>query len=357
MNILLIGPLPPPIGGATVLFQQLVAELAVEPNVCITVVRTNPELPGKLRKIVHQLLTIWRVASKVRGADVVAFHASISGGYKLSPLIHLACLIARKPWIFRGFGGNYAKWYASSPAWRQFLFRASVLQANTVLLETKESVLFFNELHSNEGVEWYPNSRPVGQAKVTHPGVRKPEFKSEPGARRFIFLGHVQPSKGVLVLRDAAQRLAVDISIDVFGPLLGGLDAASIDGDRIRYAGVLSPAEVASTLDDYDVLVFPTMYVGEGYPGVILEAYSRGLPVITTRFRSIPEIVDESSGILVEPEDALELASAIEVLARDAGLFTTLCDGAARKAKLFESRAWTARFVEIAGELAGPLDT
>ena len=357
MNILLIGPLPPPVGGATVLFQQLVAELTMHPDVDITIVRTNPKNPGKLKKVFHQLLTMCCIIAKVHRADVVAFHASISGGYKFSPIIRLVCLVARKPWVFRGFGGNYSKWYAESPTWRRALFRNSAMLANTVLLETKESVSFFGQLCRKWNVEWYPNSRPIEKSKKA---VTDDESTKSTLARRltrFVYLGHVQPSKGVLVLREASEQLTSNVSIDVYGPLLAGLDAASIDGKNIMYRGVLNPSEVARTLENYDVLVFPTMYVGEGYPGVILEAYSRGLPVITTRFRAIPEIVDESSGVLVEPGNAIDLATAMDAVARDAGLLASLRDGAQQKAKLFESSAWTARFVKICAELVGTLDT
>jgi glycosyltransferase involved in cell wall biosynthesis len=51
---------------------------------------------------------------------------------------------------------------------------------------------------------------------------------------------------------------------------------------------------IYTTLSEYDILVFPTRYPGEGFPGTILDAYISGLPVIATNWRFIPEFIDES---------------------------------------------------------------
>jgi glycosyltransferase involved in cell wall biosynthesis len=62
----------------------------------------------------------------------------------------------------------------------------------------------------------------------------------------------------------------------------------------------LEPAEVVPTLRNYDALIFPSYYQGEGHPGVLVEAMMAGLPIITTQFRSIPELVQDGvNGLLM----------------------------------------------------------
>ena len=62
----------------------------------------------------------------------------------------------------------------------------------------------------------------------------------------------------------------------------------------------------------YDVLILPTYHEGEGYPGIILEAFSLGLPVISTNWNSIPEIVKHNeNGLLVPIKDVDSLIKAI----------------------------------------------
>jgi glycosyltransferase involved in cell wall biosynthesis len=99
--------------------------------------------------------------------------------------------------------------------------------------------------------------------------------------------------------------------------------------------------------------VFPTYWPGEGYPGIILEAYGAGLPVITTRWMSIPEIADDTCGILIEPRSADALAEAMTRLTRDDARYRRLCEGARAKRDFFNADRWVDYFVQLCKELAG----
>jgi len=105
---------------------------------------------------------------------------------------------------------------------------------------------------------------------------------------------------------------------------------------------------------DYDALLFPTYWQGEGIPGVVLEAFQAGLPVITTDWRSIPELVDDSCGILVPPRDVDALEAAMQQLVSDSELYQQLSGGALRKASEFSAERWTAEFVRYCRSLLEP---
>ena len=68
--------------------------------------------------------------------------------------------------------------------------------------------------------------------------------------------------------------------------------------------------------------IFALSSLFEGSPNVMIEAMATGLPVVGTRVDGIPELVtDGLSGILVDPENAPELAKAFVTLLSD----ETLC--------------------------------
>ncbi len=79
--------------------------------------------------------------------------------------------------------------------------------------------------------------------------------------------------------------------------------------DKIKLIGIIDRKEVIKQLDNCDVFVLPSHY--ETFGVVLIEALSRGVPVIST-FCDGPEcIVNESNGILVQSKNVDKLAQAL----------------------------------------------
>lgn len=74
--------------------------------------------------------------------------------------------------------------------------------------------------------------------------------------------------------------------------------------------------DIALIMRSFDVFVLPSK--AEGISNTILEAMATGLPVIATRVGGNPELVlDQETGVLVEKENATEMASALQDLVAD----------------------------------------
>ena len=76
-------------------------------------------------------------------------------------------------------------------------------------------------------------------------------------------------------------------------------------------------------------------------PGVIAEAFAPGLPVITTRWLAIPRIVDETCGILIEPENTAAFVAALTALPRQPSLATTESGRAGPRLHSSTSQIWS----------------
>ncbi len=340
VRVLLIGPMPPPVGGSTVLFQQLTRELPTVRDIALRVVSTSRG--RRARRLGFQAaIVVYKILRNICASDVVSFHSSRQGAVFFGPIVFVLSHAFRKPWIFRGFG-DFESWHKSAGFLNKALFRFAALQADIVLFETKSSVAYFRMITSHD-VRWYSNSRPFASNASQYNSRGDDQL-------RFVYVGHVKPSKGVHELIQAAQ-LFDGVTVDVYGPLLEGIDDADFRGKNARYCGELEPSEVPNVLRRYDVLLFPTFYEGEGYPGVILEAFAQGLPVIATRWRSIPEIVTSQNGMLIEPRSVTELAAAMRQFVASRESFQRLRDGTQYSAKLFSSESWTQYFVDMAREL------
>ncbi|MGY0618348.1 glycosyltransferase family protein [Lysobacter sp. A378] len=93
----------------------------------------------------------------------------------------------------------------------------------------------------------------------------------------------------------------------------------------------LSQREIADLHADYGVFLCPTRMDSQGVSRD--EAMASGLVPITNPVAAVPEFVDESCGLLVEPESATALADAIERLYRDPALFLRLSEAAAARVR------------------------
>lgn len=76
----------------------------------------------------------------------------------------------------------------------------------------------------------------------------------------------------------------------------------------ITYKGSVNYDQSVETLKNYFALVFPTLFYTEGIPGTIIDAYAAGLPVISSKWESYNDVIeDDITGIGYEfgNDDAL----------------------------------------------------
>ncbi len=132
--------------------------------------------------------------------------------------------------------------------------------------------------------------------------------------------------KGVYEFCAAAQALQYHQN-NVNFMLAGPVDSSSpsaITEDEIKALCLSSGVDYLGNRKDLNsllplasIFVLPSYYP-EGIPKVLLEAASCGIPIITTNHPGCRDaIVDNRTGILVEPADSKALADAIELLLSD----------------------------------------
>jgi len=88
----------------------------------------------------------------------------------------------------------------------------------------------------------------------------------------------------------------------------------------VAYRGFVSGKEKHQLLAESDCLCFPTYYEAESFPVVLVEAMAYGLPVVTTHWRMLPELLPPGYQGLVAPKSPDRVARALlDVLGRDDG--------------------------------------
>lgn len=351
IRVLLIGPLPPPMGGTTRHFQTLAQDLDSNAGFRARVINTSrgDEHGRRARNLLVGMRTLAAAAASVWRVDVVSYHASIRGMWSAGPAILVLGRLARRPVILRVFGGGFGDYYLSRGRLARWLIRRLILSADAVLLQTRRAVAQLECVAKRPPVWFSTHVRTPARGMATR------DIESPAGrCTRFVFLGHLWRTKGIETMLEAAASLPPGCTIDIYGPPdeYEPSDIEARGGGRVRYRGFLSHEEVDARLWDYDCLVLPTFHANEGYPGVIAEAYAHGLPVIATRWMALPEIVDETCGILVEPGDTQGLVRAVAALHADAALWRRLQAGARERAAMFDHARWSRVFEMLCERLA-----
>lgn len=180
---------------------------------------------------------------------------------------------------------------------------------------------------------------PAAAGKIfrVYNGITPESFPSAaPGARaagdplNILSIGRLVPMKGFCDLIDAVARLrdrglAAHLEIVGTGPdeaaLRGKVSDLSV-GDRVTFSGPLGQDAIKARLAAAHVFALACRRDREGgtdiLPTVIMEAMAAGLPVVSTDFVGIPEmVIPEKTGLLVPPDSPAQLADALARLAGD----------------------------------------
>jgi glycosyltransferase involved in cell wall biosynthesis len=175
-----------------------------------------------------------------------------------------------------------------------------------------------------------------------------PAARSAPqgGLFRVLFVGRLAHYKGVGHLIKAVGALAAEggrpVELTVAGEGEPGireeLEQLAKGGGIVTFTGSLADSELKALYDSAGALALPSN--AEAFGIVLLEAMSRGLPVIAARAGGMPHLVKHGeNGVLVEFGDVPGLASAVRDLASDAALWGRLSAGGIETAKRYTPEA------------------
>ena len=204
----------------------------------------------------------------------------------------------------------------------------------------------------------------VDRVHVVHNGVDSDRFSADdrPGAVSSDggivvgFFGQLAEAKGVYDLVEVA-RLLEERAVDARFVLFGRPDTDDTSGahvlrkqihdaqlaDRVILGGWVE--DVAEAYGRVDVVLVPSRFA-DSAPNVVIEAQAMGRPVIGTRMGGIPELLDDTSGVLVESGDVDGMARAIASLASDPVARAAMARAALDRARRDFDASFNSRRVE-----------
>lgn len=339
-KVLLVGPLPPTVGGITSFLAGLLkSSLAEQYDLC----EFGTERPtSKLFKRISGYGMIWCTGltnslksvvctishlltfpfSLIRKRpNIVHIHtASYWSFWENAFYVVIARAFCRKT-ILHIHGGTFDKFYLKSNNLSKFVMRWIMNLSNVVIVLSPTWENFFGAL--------LPSKKLAIVGNYVDTLLYDNDAKSTFGSKEInvMFIGGSEAKrKGVYDLIAAASIIAkqkADINFTF-------VSCSSVEGienickqesisNCTQILGFVSENEKIKILQSSDIFVLPSY--GENFPVTVIEAMAAGLPVIATRVGAIPDVIDEgTNGFLIEAGDYQELAEKILLLSRDTEL-------------------------------------
>jgi glycosyltransferase involved in cell wall biosynthesis len=156
-------------------------------------------------------------------------------------------------------------------------------------------------------VIYVPNSKQINH----YPEISN---RRQDGMIRFVFLSRVHPDKGCSQIVECAKRLNENgfedkFTVDFYGKLFDEYKTEFTDSikdlSNVNYKGYLDLTKTSGydVLSQYDVMLFPTWWRGEGFPGIVIDAYVAGLPIIASDWNFNTDVVTEETGVIIPTKD------------------------------------------------------
>ncbi len=352
-RIILVGPYPPPYHGTSIPLEHLdnfIQDQELADTIIInTLTRYNlpiyhPRVIGTYLKLTLQLIR------SLPGVDAVLITGSQGFISSIGSLFSwISKVVFKKRVSVYAHGGGFDQFFFSKGVLAQRWIQWNLNRADHFIVQTRQLGDALKPKFSNLSI--IPNWTKIHEIKE----LSKARDGSDPAGRgntvRYIYCGEIRKEKGIqeliLAFKDLQKKLADSnrrATLDLYGQtnpnfqdIFDGLLKDAQDAN-VHYQGYLDHSDLMSKLADYDVLILPTYLPTEGYPGVIIEAMSVGLPVLTTRWRALPEIVvDGKNGLLAEPMNREDLVEKLVTLTLDDELRKALGSKAFQEADQFDT--------------------
>lgn len=244
-----------------------------------------------------------------RSIKIVHIHTAEGTDFKRNSIIIRISKIFNKKVVIHSHGATFVEYYDGCDEKGKEWIRKILDITDLIIVLSESWKKWFHEI----GV---PDSKLIILHNITaYPQIT--DVNKNENKVRLIFLGEIGPRKGVFDLLEAIaqhkEMLKDKIELHIGGnkmesELLDFLNKNDL-GSFVYFDGFVYGEKKNKLLNWANVFILPSH--NEGLPISILEAMAYRLPVISTPVGGIPEVVDNSNGILVEPGNKDEIFNAI----------------------------------------------
>jgi glycosyltransferase involved in cell wall biosynthesis len=314
-TLVIVGPLPPPVHGAAIVTEQVrnkLANLKAESSqfglvVCDTSGGTRPTrnlLYHAKRSLAHFRAALTILAVRCRGEALVYFGGAGGAGLWYQAALAAVARASKCRIIFHHHSYQYIETRYS----RAMAGLARMMsEGDCHIFLTREMADAFRRHYDT-----CAQAHVVSNSKFLEP-IGRIDGRSESQPLRLLHISNLSAEKGSVEVLKAFRNLresGLEATLTVAGPIGDDVTAAEIRAlaashpADFTYLGSIDHASVPSVIDRSDLFLFPTKYVNEAQPLVVLEALSRGVPTLASGIGAISCMLPHEW--LIEADNELE---------------------------------------------------
>ena len=327
-KVLYIGSFPPPYGGVTIK-NELVFSFLKENG--IEMISFHKK--GRIKSFFYYFFKSFACHQFVFGMSTKTFS-------KLFLLLGILHPIKIKRSVIIAMGGIFPDLIRKKRMLKKLLSKSRGILVETTLMKTKMEYMGFNNC------DVFPNCR-------NRPSL--PLVPSSNDGLRCLYFSRISKDKGASFVLEAASVLP-DVDFDFYGAIdslfAAGFNKTISSLKNCNYLGecVAKGMDLYLILNKYDVLLFPSMWNGEGVSGALVEAKIAGLPAIVTDWNYNPVVVgDNIDGIVMKTNDFSGIVGAICRLKDDRLFLTRLKENAYKNGQKYYIDSYRDLFIKMIG--------
>jgi glycosyltransferase involved in cell wall biosynthesis len=336
-RLLILGPLPPPIGGVENFTQAVLESEAFdefERQHCNLTKGRPKQTQGKfdIGNIVWAFKHFGRLRASLRSFKPDAIYMPVSstwsGFFRDAELARIAARSGAK--LVGHVHGSWFDRMLMATGWKARVVRKALSRFDALLVLGSPWLKMIQEYGYTGHVEIVPATT---RSEVFERGEKFKRDYDKKGSGGY-FLGQVGERKGVYDLLEALAGIkkegsAAKIVFTGPGEFEGDWEAlmrkrTELDvEDRAEFTGQLQGESIYKLFEAADYFIMPSY--DEGMPAVLFEAGAFGLPVVSSPVGAIPDVLKHmENSILVEPGDVHAIRDAILLLESDSSLRSRL---------------------------------
>lgn len=308
-KILFVGPkFNPPIGGVAFVLSEY---KKLYPRASFVTSMNPKNKSTKIFGFVFGLIHYVFLLTTHLKIQIIHIHGASYNSFKRKFLIYKIAKLFNKKVIYHIHGAEYQLFYERTNPKTKKQIQYFINNTDCLICLSESWKVFFKKEFNPKRIEIVPNI-------ITNPEISNQKQTDENfEILKFLFLGYIDKRKGAWLLLETLKKHKLELEGKALFYIGGNGETQKLQKlieeyqleNIVKFIGWVSGEKKQEYLNKSDIYLLPSY--NEGLPISILEAMSYSLPILSTSVGGIPEVVDDSNGILIEPGNKNQLLEGI----------------------------------------------